>query len=333
VGRKAVKARRIRPWLAVAGLGIVTAAVIHHRARRAERHHPPIGRLLDIDGVRTHVYAVGQGQPVVLLHGNGAMIHDWIISGLIDRLRGSYRVIAIDRPGSGFTERPRSTLWTPPAQAELIDRTLRRLGLENPIIVGHSWGALVALALALKRPGTLKGLLLLSGYYFPTKRLDVLAFSPPALPVIGDAMRYTVSPVITRLLAPGIITRLFAPNPVPRRFEIRFPLDLALRPSQLRASAEDLAFMVPAAARLQHRYGGLALPVAVMTGDGDEIVTPARQSMRLHRTIPGSTLKILPGLGHMIHYSAADEIAIAIDALASGPRSREERSPTRSITG
>jgi pimeloyl-ACP methyl ester carboxylesterase len=304
-------------------------AISRNEIGRAERRHPPTGRLFEIDGVRVHVHMAGAGPPLVLLNGNGAMVHDWLVSGLFDRLRRSCRVIAIDRPGYGYTERPRDRVWTPYAQAELVRRTLVHLGIEKPIVLGHSWGTIVALALALEHPDAVRGLVLLSGYYFPTARLDVWAFSPPGIPVIGDAMRYTVSPLLVRLLAPSIVRKLFEPMPVPPRFAMRFPLDLALRPSQLKASAEDSAFMVPAAAALQKRYRELRLPVRILTGAEDRVVTPERQSIRLSETIPGSALIRLPGLGHMVHYAAQDEIARAVKPVAASADERFEAEALR----
>ena len=58
----------------------------------------------------------------------------------------------------------------------------QRLGIERPVVVGHSWGTLVALAWALRRPDEVRGLLLLSGYYYPSLRADVVLFAPPAIP-------------------------------------------------------------------------------------------------------------------------------------------------------
>lgn len=307
---------------ALAGAAAAAAAVNYSGGRRAERLHPPTGRILSIGGSRIHVQAAGEGAPVVLLHGNGTMVHDWLVSGLFDRLSREHHVIAIDRPGYGYTERSRDRIWTAYAQADLVWRTLAQLGVEQPIFVGHSWGTQVALALALEQPDRVRGLVLLSGYYFPTARPDVWAFSPPAIPIIGDVMRYTVSPPLARLIAPRLIRKVFEPLPVPPRFLRGFPLELALRPWQLRASAEDSALMVPGAAALRKRYGELRVAVQILSGTEDRIVTPERQSMRLHAALPGSQLTLLPGLGHMIHYTAQDEIAQAIDAVAAGTERR-----------
>src|SRR4051794_41583638 len=100
-------------------------------------------------------------------------------------------------------------MWTPRAHATLFEHALAQLGVEQAIVLGHSWGTLVAVALALQAPDLVRGLVLLSGYYFPTARLDVPLLSQPAIPVIGDVMRYTVSPLLGRLLLPRILRRVF----------------------------------------------------------------------------------------------------------------------------
>src|SRR5258707_6220443 len=80
-----------------------TALVNARRARQAERNNPPPGRFLDIQGVGLHYLERGEGPPLVLLHGNGAMVQDFEISGIIERLGQRYRVIGVDRPGFGHT--------------------------------------------------------------------------------------------------------------------------------------------------------------------------------------------------------------------------------------
>lgn len=209
---------------------------MRNAAHKAERENPPLGEFIDVAGVRLHFIEGGQGRNVVLLHGNGAMVQDFLISGLFGRASQTLRVVAFDRPGYGYSERPRNRLWTPWEQAALLRAAFLRLGIDRPIIVGHSWGCLVALALAMDYPNDVAGLVLMSGYYFPTARADVPIFAPPAIPVIGDIMRYTVSPLIARMMAPHIIAKMFAPRAVPPRFSAEFPLELTLRPWQLRAA-------------------------------------------------------------------------------------------------
>src|SRR3954467_2734523 len=163
----------------------------HLMASRAERRHPPQGAFMEVDGVRLHYSDRGEGSPVVLIHGNAVSGDDWNTSGVAELLLGSHRVIIFDRPGFGYSERPRGRLWTAAQQAELLHKALRQLGVERPVIVGHSWGTLVALAFAVRHQADTAGLVLLSGYYFRTLRPDLLLVMPGALPVLGDVLRYT----------------------------------------------------------------------------------------------------------------------------------------------
>jgi pimeloyl-ACP methyl ester carboxylesterase len=296
------------------------AVLVPTRQRKAERNARPTGRFLSVDAVRVHYISRGKGRPVVLLHGNGAMAEDFVISGLVDLLKQRYRVIAIDRPGFGHTDRPRHRIWTPSAQAQLVQRVLARLKVERPVIVAHSWGTLVALAMASAaghglNGHVLRGLVLLSGYYYPTARADAAASAPLAVPGMGDAMRYMASPAVGHMVGQRFIRRAFWPRPVPSRFKARFPVDFAFRPEQLRATAEDAAVMPSAAAALRHSYPRLRLPVVIMSGEADDIIAPAAQSSRLHRDIVDSKLVIVPGVGHMIHYAARGRIARFVDAL------------------
>ncbi|MGA8155353.1 MAG: alpha/beta hydrolase, partial [Rhodoplanes sp.] len=291
--------------LIVVGIGVLTPVAVVVVAKLAERRNPPIGRFIEVDGVRLHYLERGDASapPVVLFHGNGAMIQDLAAAGLIDLLARRYRVICFDRPGFGFSRRPRLRLMTPERQAALFEAALQRLDVREPVVFGHSWGTLVALALALRnadmrRP--VKGLVLAAGYYFPTKRLDVWMVSIPAIPIIGDIMCYTISPILGWLLSQKMIRTLFTPDEVPQRFKDQFPLALALRPSQLRATAEESALMIPAAARLQSHYRHLSCPLAIYAASEDTLIE-CDQGPRLQRHTIASVLHTVQNSGHMLH--------------------------------
>lgn len=306
-----------------AGAALAAAAiVVRQRTKQAERDNPPIGRFIEVEGIRLHYVDHGEGQPLVLLHGDGSLLQDLQISGLIDRAAEHYRVIAFDRPGYGYSERPRTTIWSPQAQAELLHHALHLLGVQQAIVVGHSWGAMVAVSLALEFPEFTKGLVLLSGYYYPTARLDVPLLSPPAIPVIGDLMRYTVSPLITRLIWPGLMRRIFGPSPIPERFNREYPVWMCLRPGQLRASAAEAAILIPAAFTLRDRYHELTMPVVIVAGTDDRYVNTRVQSQRLHDELGHSTLHLVEGAGHMVHHIAPDTVMRAINEVAEAVRMR-----------
>lgn len=306
---------------------VAIALFVRYRARRAEADHPPAGHFIEVDGVRLHYVEAGVGTPVVLLHGNGTRAEDFRGSGVFDRLAADHRVVAFDRPGYGFSERPRGMrLWTPRRQADLLVRACDRLGIERPVVVGHSWGTLVALALGLNHPQRVRGLVLLSGYYYPTMRLDSLLFAPPAIPVLGDIMRYTVSPLLGRLLTPWLLSQMFAPSPVPDTFRAAVPTELMLRPWQLRAGAAEAGLMVPAAFSLRRRYGELRMPIRIIAGTDDRVAHAQRHSVRFHREVHSSDLRVIPGLGHMVHYFAQEQVVEAVVGLSRPPRDIGRRS-------
>ncbi len=308
-------------WLAIflvsaavlVALALVNAVV----ARFAERKHPPKGAFLNVDGVRLHYSDRGTGRPVVLVHGNAVTGGDYNTSGVAEQLLGAHhRVIIFDRPGFGYSERPRERVWTAAGQADLLHAAFLQVGVQRPIVVGHSWGTLVALALAVRHPRDVAGLVLLAGYYFPTPRLDALMVAVVTVPVLGDVLRYTLSPVFGWLTMPALKRAMFAPAPMTARFEAEYSTAMALRPSQIRATAGDGTLMVPGAMELRTHYGELTMPVLIMAGDGD-LVVGDRQAKRLHAAIPGSTLRIVEGVGHMIHHVATRQVVDAIEDVAS----------------
>jgi pimeloyl-ACP methyl ester carboxylesterase len=309
----------IGAFAAAATAAAAGALWVRHRALKAERDNPPAGRFVEVDGVPLHYLDKGEGPAVVLLHGNAVLLQDFIASGLIDRLAERHRVIAFDRPGFGYSGRPRHRLWTAQAQAAVIQQALTQIGVTQPVVLGHSWGTLVALNMAVGDSADVRGLVLVSGYYYPTARADVALAAPAALPLLGDVMRYTVSPLSGRLLFKRTVQAMFAPAPIADDFFGSIPREMVLRPVQIRAEAEDAAFMIPAAAQLSARYSGLEMPVSIFAGADDKVVDPEANSVRLHRAIPQSTLVVAPGAGHMVHYAIPAQIVDAIDRMSAGP--------------
>src|ERR1700730_973110 len=286
----------------------------------AERN-PPIGTFTECEGVRLHY--LDRGDPtapcVVLFHGNGSMIQDFKISGLVDLLARRNRVLCFDRPGFGHSQRPRSRIWTATAQAALFVKVLHQLGVRNPVVLGHSWGALVAIAFALRNDYPIRGLVLASGYYFPTWRWDVWMMSGPAIPVFGDLIRYTIGPILSWAILPMAFRKLFAPCSVPPDFKTRFPASLTLRPKQLRAASEESAFLIPTAAQFQSQYPSIRCPVRIFHGAADQLIEPG-QTRHLHRALRGSVLHLVEDAGHMVTYADGAAIAEAVDAVAGTGR-------------
>jgi len=298
------------------GLAAFTALGV----RRIEQAHPPAGRFVEVSGGRLHLLELGPADapPVVLLHGASGNVADMRVA-LGDGLARRYRVILIDRPGHGWSDRPGGRAdASPAAQAALIHQALERIGVRRAIVVGHSWSGALATAYALAYPDDVSGLVLLApvtyhwpggiGWYNP-----ILATS-----VIGPLFAHTIAlPLGGFLVAPGI-RNVFAPQPPPVGYRERAAVDLVLRPQELIANAEDLADLKAFVTAQAPRYGAIQVPVTVMTADRDNTVSPRIHSEAIAKVLPRGKLIVLPGAGHMLHHTAADRVIEEIGEIAGG---------------
>ncbi|HJV63752.1 MAG TPA: alpha/beta hydrolase, partial [Albitalea sp.] len=288
------------------------------QTRAAERAAPPRGRFVTVDGVRLHFSVHGRDespQTVVLLHGSGLTAEEMALSGLVEPLAQRYRVVVIERPGHGHSEQARAS--DPREQADLIHAALARLGVADPIVVGHSWGALVALAMGLRHGRDVGSLVLMSGYYFPSLRLDRPLLAASALPLLGPLLRHTLSPLVGRLLWPLARWRMFSPGAAPAAFRARYPVWMSLRPSQLAASAAEAAALLPAVRALGPHYGELQVPAVLVAGGSDRVLSTRWHSARLHDELERSWLRVVEGAGHMVHHAAARQVVAAVDQAAA----------------
>lgn len=251
---------------------------------------------------------------MVLLHGLGSMVEDLELSGLFSRAAEEFRALAFDRPGYGYSERPMKTVWTPRAQALLLRAALDELGVARPILLAHSLGTQVAIAYALEFPDQVRGLVLASGYYYPTVRPDALVLAPPGIPLVGALLRHSISPVLGRALWPAWLKLIFAPLPVPAYFS-QFPVWRALSPLQLRAVGEESAMLLPVVMRMKRLYSSLKVPTVIIAGNRDRYISAEGHSRRLHQELPGSEYLPVLGAGHMVHHAAPEALMQALLSL------------------
>lgn len=323
-------------WALGAGALAMLAAsayAVRHKTALAEAANPPRGRMLDVDGVRLHVTEHGnpQAPALVLLHGNGSSGLEMELSGLVEAAGQRFRVLVFDRPGYGHSDRPRR-MCTPDVQAALILKALAQLKVERPVILAHSWGTLVAQAMALQAPHALKGLVLAGGYYTPAPRFDLLVDSLPALPLLGPLMARTVSPLLSRLMWPMVTWRLFSPAPslVRRAFLARYPVWMTLRPHALQSSAAEALMLIPQAARLRRHHEDLRVPIVLVAGDQDRLLMTRWHTQRVQRRLVGSRVHTIPGAGHMVHHSAPQALidaALEVSAMTPPPRGQHLAPP------
>jgi pimeloyl-ACP methyl ester carboxylesterase len=121
------------------------------------------------------------------------------------------------------------------------------------------------------------------------------------------------------LMQPMLLKGMFAPRPVPARFARGSTPKMSVRPGQIRAESQDGVAMIPGAFATRHRYQELAMPVVIMAGTKDTVVS-ADQPAQLHAQIPHSVLRLVPDVGHMLHYAVPEEVAEAVEETAGSAK-------------
>ena len=291
------------------GLVAFTAAVARHAARLV----PPCGRFVTVDGVRLHLVEAGEGPTVLMVHGLASQLQTYTY-GLQARLQGRYRLVMVDRPGSGYSQAGADASLT--GQAAVLSGLLRVLGVDRALVVGHSLGGAVALAMALGHPEQVAGLALLSpatqAQGEPPKALSSLA-------VRTDAMRWLIGWTIAVPLGirsqSATLPALFGPDAVPSDFGTRGGALLVARPATYRNACRDLIEAGGELAACARRYGAIRAPVGVLFGSGDRILAPALHADTLRGQIDGASVETIEG-GHMIPLTAPDACAAFIERMA-----------------
>lgn len=300
------------------GLYLLTRIV----AGRVTKAMPPEGRFAEVNGHRLHYVdsadedPADRGKPTVLLvHGLGGQLRNFTHS-LDAALRDRFRVVALDRPGAGQSERLPGSDHGLPAQARDVAGFIDALGLERPLVVGHSLGGAVALALGLDHPEKASGLVLVSPLTAPIDDPHPL-FKPLAIESEWrrKATAWTVAtPAAMRYGAQGL-RDVFHPENPPADFPTRGGGLLGLRPQNFQNTSRDM-MAIPETLPAQHaRYEELTLPVAVICGTEDPI-TPAPEQSAAFAERTGATLELVAGAGHMLPVSRPREVADFIAAQA-----------------
>jgi pimeloyl-ACP methyl ester carboxylesterase len=258
----------------------------------------------------------------VLLHGASGNLADMRVA-LGDRLAADHRVILVDRPGHGWSDRPDGPADASPArQAALIHQALERIGVTRAIVVGHSWSGALATAYALAYPESVAGLVLLAPVTHPWPG-GVGWYNPLVTTrVVGSLFARTVAWPLGQLLIGPAVKVVFAPQVPPPDYRERAAVELVLRPKELIANAEDLNGLKAFVTAQAPHYADIQAPVIVITGDRDNTVSPRIHSEAITAALPRAKLIVLSGIGHMLHHAAADRVIAAIDEIALGRFSR-----------
>jgi len=302
---------------AVIGAG---AAITVLATARIEAAHPAAGRFVEVVGGRLHVLELSptvaeEQQPIVLVHGASGNLQDLRLA-LGDRLAVNRRVILMDRPGHGWSDRPGGTADASPArQAALIAQALDCMGIKQFVLLGHSLGGAIATAFALDYPDRIVGLVLLAPVTHPWRGGLAWYNGILSTPVIGPLFARTVALPLGELLLGGGAASVFAPRPMPKDYVRRAAIRLLLRPAQFIANAQDIAVLKAFVTAQAPRYGEIAVPTVILTGDADTTVSPHIHAHAIAAAVPDARLVLLDGVGHMPHHTDTDAVMAAIRQL------------------
>ena len=159
-------------WVVAAGVLVAASVVLWGfsawMTRRIEAAVPINGRFVEVDGERFHYVEEGKGPPLVMIHGLMGSSRN-LTYALSSQLRDRFRVITVDRPGSGYSSRHAGTAADLPAQARQIAAFIKTLDLDKPLVLGHSLGGAISLALALDHPHAVSGLILVAPLTHPQR--------------------------------------------------------------------------------------------------------------------------------------------------------------------
>ena len=285
-------------------------------AARAERLVPPSGKFVDVGGNRIHYVETGEGRPIVFVHGLGGQLHHF--RHTMFPLLPGYRLIALDRPGSGYSVRAPGATARLPEQAEVVASFVKALGLEKPLLVGHSLGGAVALTVALNHPELVSGVVALAplthmedeirpefrSLYIPSKLKRWLIVQTTAVPASLKYARPTLDFV-------------FGPQKWPEDYIIDGGGMLGLRPSHLYATSSDIVAIEKDLGEIERRYGEIRMPAAVMFGTADRVLDHKRHGLPMRGKIANLDFELVEGHGHMLQFTAGERVAELIARIAA----------------
>jgi pimeloyl-ACP methyl ester carboxylesterase len=285
-------------------------------ARRVTSAFRGRGQWIEVDGERLHYRSLGEGPPLVLVHGLAGESRNFDYLPLKE-MATRWRLVLLDRPGSGHSPRRDPGKAGIAAQARLVAGFIRALELPcKPLLVGHSLGGAIALSVALQEPECIAGLALVAPltHFNPhvPRPFRTMAIRTPWL---RRLVAHTVAAPVAIASTPAVIAALFGPDAAPRDFAFRGGGLLSLRPSAFIAASQDMGAVEADLLPQQERYGAITLPVRVLYGRGDRVLDWQAQGQALKDKLPAADLRVIDG-GHMIPVTAAAATAAWLEEAA-----------------
>jgi len=296
---------------AIAALGLAGLVVNSWLvARRVERAVPPLGAFVEVDGAKLHYVDRGQGPPIVMIHGIGANLRHYTHT-IFDEIAKTNRVIAIDRPGCGYSERPRGADNATHTQAATIQKALDRLGVADPLIVGHSLGGSVALAHAMLHPGKARGYVLLAPLAAPPEMKPPFDRWYITSPIRQRLIAWTIGIPMGMKYGPALTAFVFAPQTPPTDFGTGSGAYLGLRPKAIINNFRDAVASPITVEAIHTRYGEIDAPVICLFGVKDQVLD-AELNLAPLSGMHSAEIQLLDGAGHMLMHVEPAAVVAAI---------------------
>ena len=282
----------------------------------AEKNVPAVGTILNLNGLQMHGYVEGDGsQDIVFIHGAFINLRDWVFATRsLSKLDS--RLIYIDRPGFGYSERNENK-WDAERQADLARLYVKNIHGKNLILVGHSWGAMVAMAWAAKFPEEVKGVVSIAGLNMPFSGVSKLANDTGLLRLAYELYFTSVAKRANSGSIEKFAGRMFQPQDIPSGYLDYVGSDLSRRRSTIKANKGDLLITSQALEQNYTSYGRIEMPVEIIHGNEDFLLPFKSQAVAFNKAIPNSRLHILPNVGHMAHHFALKELSNSIRYIRS----------------
>jgi pimeloyl-ACP methyl ester carboxylesterase len=303
-------------------LAVVGAIWTQFIAARVASAYPPTGIFIPVSGGRLHLRDLGARdappeKTLVMIHGASGN-HKALLVPLQPYLDAHYRIIAIDRPGHGHSDRPGGREMAAPArQASLINEALGAAGVSRAVVLAHSFGGAIATTLAMDYPERVAGLVLLGPATHPWPGGIAWYYGPASAPWLGWLFSHVMAVPGASLFMSAGLTEVFQPQAKPEDYEDSTALRLLLRPKNFMANAEDVAGLLGHVQQRAGHYSAIKVPVVILSGDQDKTVSTRIHSMALAKELPDAKLIVLPGIGHMVQNVEPAQVVQEIDRLSA----------------
>ncbi|NVZ22049.1 alpha/beta fold hydrolase [Pseudomonas costantinii] len=314
-------------WVVAAAVLVGASAVLWGfsawMTRRIEAAVPINGRFVEIDGERFHYVEEGKGPPLLMIHGLMGSSRN-LTYALSGQLRERFRVITVDRPGSGYSTRHTGTAADLPAQARQIAGFIKTLDLDKPLVLGHSLGGAISLALALDHPHAVSGLILVAPLTHPQRMLPMVFLSLAVRPAwLRRWMSRTLTMPIGLLTKGAVVKGVFAPDTAPPDFATRGGGLLGMRPDNFYAASSEINLVNDDLPDMVKRYAQLTLPIGLIYGAQDKVLDFQKHGQALASKVPGLKLQVVEGRGHMLPITATERVAAVVEQVAKRVRQPE----------